>query len=187
MNANAKTAADPADERWIEWIEPFGPSNEPVYCRVPPATAIASQRRVADYPTDERALEDFMTVHWAERVPPPSVPQTLPPNDPPPPTGPGNERNRTQMNETQPNASAVPGWPVPNAQIHPPFIPFQDRATNWAMDCFAAEVVRNLRERGLRFLEEANELAPNVRGHVGRGATPRGLRSPTPGRTVRVC
>jgi hypothetical protein len=86
MNANAKTAADPADERWIEWIEPFGPNNEPVYCRVPPATAIASQRRVAEYPTDERALEDFMTVHWAARVPPPSVPQTLPPNAPPPPT-----------------------------------------------------------------------------------------------------
>lgn len=59
---------------WIEWIEPFGPNSEPVYCRVLPAVAIATQRKSAmdarkyEYLTDERALEDFMDVHWAVKV-----------------------------------------------------------------------------------------------------------------------
>jgi hypothetical protein len=58
-------------ERWVEWIEPFGPKNEPVYCRVPESTAIAVQKKVAGekgfgYASDEEALLDFVTVHWAE-------------------------------------------------------------------------------------------------------------------------
>jgi hypothetical protein len=62
-------------ERWIEWIEPFGPNSEPVFCRVPESTAVATQRHTAQglerpytYATDEDALVDFMAVHWAEFV-----------------------------------------------------------------------------------------------------------------------
>lgn len=59
-------------ERWVEWIEPFGPNNEPVYLRVPESTAIASAKhRWGSHPTrpgyssDQDALDDFMIVHWA--------------------------------------------------------------------------------------------------------------------------
>jgi hypothetical protein len=59
----------------IEWVEPFGPNSEPVYCRVTEQTAIATQRHIGrtmptpyEYESDERALEDFMVVHWAESV-----------------------------------------------------------------------------------------------------------------------
>lgn len=58
--------------KWIEWVEPFGPNSEPVYCRVTPETAIATQKHSAStlappyvYTSDERALEDFITVRWA--------------------------------------------------------------------------------------------------------------------------
>jgi hypothetical protein len=56
--------------RWVEWIEPFGPKSEPVYCRVPESTAIASmqdraRRKGHEYATDEEALTDFMVIHWA--------------------------------------------------------------------------------------------------------------------------
>ena len=66
--------------KWIEWIEPFGPDSEPVYCRVTTEVAIAYQKHSAAtirseawpagfvYESDERALEDFMTVHWATYV-----------------------------------------------------------------------------------------------------------------------
>lgn len=60
---------------WIEWIEPFGPKNEPVYCRVTPEVAIATARKSAltspkhyEYTSDAEALEDFIIVHWASRV-----------------------------------------------------------------------------------------------------------------------
>ena len=62
-------------QRWVEWVEPFGPNNEAVYMRVPEATAIAvSKKAAADrshsflYVNDEDALSDFMTVHWASFV-----------------------------------------------------------------------------------------------------------------------
>ena len=61
--------------RWVEWIEPFGPANEPVYCCVPESTAIAAQKAAAAqiragfvYPNDEEALMDFVVVHWAQFV-----------------------------------------------------------------------------------------------------------------------
>ena len=61
--------------RWVEWIEPFGPDSEPVYCRVPETTAIACQKASAlqsqkkfVYPDDETALDDFMVVHYAQFV-----------------------------------------------------------------------------------------------------------------------
>lgn len=57
--------------RWVEWVEPFGPDNQPVYMRVAETTAIASAKHVASlrqhtYTDDKAALEDFLTVHWAE-------------------------------------------------------------------------------------------------------------------------
>lgn len=59
----------------IEWIEPFGPNSEPVFCRVSEETAITTQRHSAlfsakkyVYKTDAEALEDFITVHWAKVV-----------------------------------------------------------------------------------------------------------------------
>lgn len=60
-------------ERWVEWVEPFGPGPDTVYSRVTESAAIRRQRFVGEtvgkpYTSDERALEDFMTVHWAEFV-----------------------------------------------------------------------------------------------------------------------
>jgi hypothetical protein len=56
--------------RWVEWVEPFGPNSEPVYCRVTEATAIAHAKEVGkrakyEYKDDQHALDDFITVHWA--------------------------------------------------------------------------------------------------------------------------
>ena len=34
-------------ERWIDWIEPFGPENQPVYMRVPESTAVAVSKTIA--------------------------------------------------------------------------------------------------------------------------------------------
>lgn len=74
-------ASQPSPESglaWIEWVEPFGPNNEPVFFRVPPETAIAVQKATAKqanpdfvYPSDQAALDDFIVVHWATRVPSP--------------------------------------------------------------------------------------------------------------------
>lgn len=49
----------------VEWIEPFGPNNEPVYMRVEEATAIAYQRNLHEYKSDAEALDDFKSVHRA--------------------------------------------------------------------------------------------------------------------------
>ncbi len=59
-----------SNNRWVEWIEPFGPNNEPVYLSVPETTAIAcmkdsAKRRGKFYLSDEQALDDFVVVHWA--------------------------------------------------------------------------------------------------------------------------
>jgi hypothetical protein len=63
---------------WIEWIEPFGPNGESVYCRVTPETAIAQMKYAATfsnagkagfkYATDQEALDDFMIGHWAIKI-----------------------------------------------------------------------------------------------------------------------
>ena len=56
---------------WVEWIEPFGPNNEPVYMSCPASTAIAVQKEGArktkgfQYETDMEALADFVAVNWA--------------------------------------------------------------------------------------------------------------------------
>jgi hypothetical protein len=60
-------------ECWIEWVEPFGPNNEPVYMRVSESTAIAAIKAVAAkrghvYADDNDALEDFIAVNWATRL-----------------------------------------------------------------------------------------------------------------------
>lgn len=59
-----------SNEVWIEWVEPFGPNNEPVYCQIPRSTAILVQKKIAadkgkPYAHDEDAFQDFVTVHWA--------------------------------------------------------------------------------------------------------------------------
>jgi hypothetical protein len=60
---------------WIEWVEPFGPDNEPVYLRVRPQVAIAvtrklhREKRPGEPPlTDQEALDSFIAVHWAKRI-----------------------------------------------------------------------------------------------------------------------
>ena len=50
---------------WVEWIEPFGPNNEPVYLSVPATTAIAVMKHVHGYTSNEEALEEFIVVNWA--------------------------------------------------------------------------------------------------------------------------
>ena len=56
-------------ERWIEWVEPYGPNSEPLYLRLPASTAIAVAKNQwgakSPYKDDEDALNDFMIVHWA--------------------------------------------------------------------------------------------------------------------------
>ena len=57
-------------ERWIDWIEPFGPENQPVYMCVPESTATVVSKTIAaskghTYANDQQALDDFVTVHWA--------------------------------------------------------------------------------------------------------------------------
>jgi hypothetical protein len=57
---------------WIEWIEPFI-DDEAVYCRVTKETAIKYQKKVAlshsyTYKSDKDALEDFLTIHWANII-----------------------------------------------------------------------------------------------------------------------
>ena len=60
-------------ERWIDWIEPFGPENQPVYMRVPESTAVAVSKTIAaskghTYANDQQALDDFVT--WAKVIEP---------------------------------------------------------------------------------------------------------------------
>lgn len=64
--------------KWVEWIEPFGPNSEPVFCRVRPEVAIAVSKRTAGminpdyvYESDQDAFEDFVIVHWAYIEPKP--------------------------------------------------------------------------------------------------------------------
>jgi len=65
--------------KWVEWIEPFGPNNEPVYCRVRPDVAISTAKHAAlsadskyEYKRDQDAFEDFVVVHWARIIPKPA-------------------------------------------------------------------------------------------------------------------
>ena len=55
-------------QKWIEWIEPFGPNNEPVYMRVTEQTAIAVMKKAHPELTDEQALDEFIVVNWAARA-----------------------------------------------------------------------------------------------------------------------
>ena len=57
-----------SNQRWVEWIEPFGPNNEPVYLRVPESTASSQVKHVSGEMSDEDALEEFMVVKWASFV-----------------------------------------------------------------------------------------------------------------------
>jgi hypothetical protein len=58
--------------RWITWVEPFSACGEPCYCVVSEKAAVEVMRSAAlvhpkkhKYSSDQEALEDFMTVHWA--------------------------------------------------------------------------------------------------------------------------
>ena len=52
---------------WIEWIELYGPNNEPVFMRVKDTTAIAAMKEAHPELTDEEALEEFTVVNWATK------------------------------------------------------------------------------------------------------------------------
>ena len=59
-------------DTWIEWVEPFDPEGNPLFCKIASSTAISAQKRSAEsakpgfkYESDEAALEDFKIVHWA--------------------------------------------------------------------------------------------------------------------------
>ena len=72
---HGKRLDPPTAKEFIEWVEPFGPNNEPVFCRVPLETAIATQKFRANqakpgfkYASDMAALDDFITVHWGNRI-----------------------------------------------------------------------------------------------------------------------
>ena len=53
--------------KWVNWVEPFGPNNEPVYMRAQADTIIKKMK--GDFPsrnyTDDMALDDFVVIHWA--------------------------------------------------------------------------------------------------------------------------
>ena len=51
-------------ERWIDWIEPFGPENQSVYMRVPESTAVAvsKTRRLAMANARSRRREEVKKV-----------------------------------------------------------------------------------------------------------------------------
>lgn len=60
-------------EQMVEWVEPFGPNDEPAFIRIARSTAIAQQKHSAllggyVYNNDEEALIDFIVVHWASVV-----------------------------------------------------------------------------------------------------------------------
>jgi len=56
-------------ERWLTWVEPWGPNQEAVYCYAPESTVIAWAKAWAKkyhkYSNDNDALEDFIAVNWA--------------------------------------------------------------------------------------------------------------------------
>ena len=53
------------DNRWLTWIEPWGPNQEPIYCFAPATTCVAWAKKYHPERTDEGALDDFMVVNWA--------------------------------------------------------------------------------------------------------------------------
>lgn len=56
--------------QWIEWAEPWGLKDEPVFMRVRPEVAIAKMK--ASFPernySDEGALDEFIVVNWAQVI-----------------------------------------------------------------------------------------------------------------------
>ncbi len=63
-----ETSSQAEKVAWIEWIEPFGPDNEPVYMRVTPETAIDVIKKAHPELTDDQALDEFIVVNWASKV-----------------------------------------------------------------------------------------------------------------------
>lgn len=52
-------------ERWVTWVEPWGPNQEAIYCCAPASACIAWYQKYHKDLTDEQALDDFMVVNWA--------------------------------------------------------------------------------------------------------------------------
>lgn len=52
---------------WVEWVEPYGPTNATLYCRMKAQDVVAVSRGFHPglYNLDEEALDDFVTVNWA--------------------------------------------------------------------------------------------------------------------------
>jgi hypothetical protein len=55
------------DALTVEWVEPFGVKNSALKSRCTARDALEMMRSVHPglYETDERALDDFVVVHWA--------------------------------------------------------------------------------------------------------------------------
>lgn len=54
-----------SEERWITWIEPWGPNSEPIYCYAPESTVVKWAKKYHPESNDAEALDDFMVVNWA--------------------------------------------------------------------------------------------------------------------------
>jgi hypothetical protein len=52
-------------ERWVTWVEPWGPNQEPIYCFAPESTCITWIKKRYPELTDESVLNNFMIVYWA--------------------------------------------------------------------------------------------------------------------------
>jgi hypothetical protein len=57
-----------SQKTWLEWVEPFGKDNGPVYMRVSPKTAISHIKQIHPELSDEQALNEFIVVYWANVV-----------------------------------------------------------------------------------------------------------------------
>ncbi len=61
---------------YVEWVEPYSKDDSVVLtCRLTKVDAIKAQRAAAFfanptfvYESDQQALEDFLTVHWAKLI-----------------------------------------------------------------------------------------------------------------------
>ena len=64
------TTTAPGDDDIIEWTDPWGEGSEPMVHRML-AKDVASARRRDDprYQSDQEAIDDFITIHWAQRLP----------------------------------------------------------------------------------------------------------------------
>lgn len=55
---------------WVQWVEPFNKSSDPVFMRISKETAINTMKEIHPdvYENDEEAFLYFVAVHWASVV-----------------------------------------------------------------------------------------------------------------------